>query len=81
MVEFDFIANVLKEAGAGEEVVKASLFANTAREIFFIIKDNGLDGVFEDFASLVKKAGTEAAIGMNVDVVLVGYEKEIVVKV
>ncbi len=80
-VEFEFIAEVLREAGAGEEVVKCALKANTAREIFFIIKEKGLGEAFEDFASLVKKAATGVATGMEVSVFLVGYEKEIVVKV
>jgi cobalt-precorrin-5B (C1)-methyltransferase len=78
-VDFKFLAQITKDAGAGEGIVKKILSANTAREVFLLLKDKGL---FKPFLMLVKEnAGRFAGSNIELCVVLAGYGKEVVEKV
>jgi cobalt-precorrin-5B (C1)-methyltransferase len=81
-VDFKFIARQIEEAGAEGDVAKRVVSANTAREVFFIFKEEGLEGVFKTFCRLVKENAEGFTGGrVEVSVVLAGYKKEIVVRV
>ncbi len=78
-VEFEFLAGLCRKHGATEALVKRVLNANTAREVYFILKDNGLDGVFKTVTGMVRKNSKEiTGEGIEVAAVLVGYDNDIV---
>ncbi|MBI1910469.1 MAG: cobalt-precorrin-5B (C(1))-methyltransferase [Deltaproteobacteria bacterium] len=77
-VEFDFLAKVCREKGAPENIIEKVLNANTAREVFFILKNEGLDNIFRAVCERVKKNSAEIVKGIEVRAILVGYNNEIV---
>lgn len=84
-VEFDFIARLFREAGGSDRLAQEILSANTARQIFFILKNNGYDAVIAEVcgcalanaANIIKK---NRGGGAKIDVraMLVGYNNEVV---
>ncbi len=78
-VEFEFLAGLCKKHGAPEALAKRVLSANTAREVYFIFKEKGLDNIFKTVTRMVRK-NSEAIIGEGIEVVsvLVGYENDVV---
>src|SRR5574337_1355319 len=54
-VEFGFLAGLCKRSGAGEGLIKRVEAANTAREVFYLLKDNGLPGILKKVCRMVKK--------------------------
>lgn len=77
-VEFEFLAGLCEKRGAGEDLVKKVLSANTAREVFFILKEKGCDNILKTVTYLVRK-NSEAIVGEGTEVkaVLVGYDNDI----
>ena len=81
-VEKDFLAALGRQAGLDEDTVRRIAGANTAREIFFILRRRDHDSVFRRVTSLVaenalRMAGTEK----TVRAMLVGYEGDLVCSV
>lgn len=81
-VELDFLAKLCTECGASADIIKKVLGANTAREVFFLLKERGLVRVFEEIASRVR-ANSLAIVGAgkSVSAILVGYSNDIVCRV
>jgi len=78
-VDKDFIALQARKAGLPEDIHKKISAANTAREIFFILKDLGDKGVFKEITALVaRNCAKMAAPDQKVRAMLVGYEKDLV---
>lgn len=78
-VEFDFLAGLCRKAGADKRTIEGVLKANTAREVFFILKDGGLGRVIEAVGGLVKRNSSEIVdAGIKVRSILVGYGGDIV---
>ncbi|OGQ57423.1 MAG: cobalamin biosynthesis protein CbiD [Deltaproteobacteria bacterium RIFCSPLOWO2_02_FULL_53_8] len=83
-VEFDLLAKVCRALGGPDEVLREILTANTARQVFFLLRDKGYDAVITRVCALarsnaeriVKKDRGGQAI--DVRVMLVGYSNEIV---
>lgn len=81
-VDIKFLARVIEGAGAQEDVLKRVLEMKTAREVFSLLKAEGLYDAFDPFLDLVvEKAERYAGGGLKVSPVLVGYSGEIVGKV
>jgi cobalt-precorrin-5B (C1)-methyltransferase len=79
-VDFLFLARHIE--GATGEVRNRVLSANTAREVFLILKEKGLEAVFKTLCGLVKEnAVSLTGAKIEVSCVLAGYKKEIVGKV
>lgn len=78
-VEFEFLAQLSERHGAPSGVAERVLSANTAREVYFIFKEKGLDNIFRTVTRMVRK-NSEEIIGGSVEVkaVLVGYDNDIV---
>ncbi len=78
-VEFEFLSGLARRHGAGKDLIERVLKANTAREVFFMLRDAGLDGVLRDVCRKVRD-NSQNIIGQGVKVraMLVGYENEIV---
>lgn len=78
-VEFAFLADAAKKHGADDKLVKKILDANTAREVYLILKAEGLDKAVKTICRMVKE-NSKKIIGGNIEVntVLVGYGGEIV---
>lgn len=81
-VELDFLAKLCRRCGAGPDIIKKVLDANTAREVFFLLRERGLAKVFAEIASMVR-ANSMAIAGAkkSVGAILVGYSNEIVCRV
>jgi len=82
-VELGFLAELAVEAGADAALAKRIRGANTAREVFFILRENGLDSVLERVTELVRANAIERLRSagrrdLDVSAVLVGYSGEIV---
>lgn len=85
-VELGFLADLAVEAGADDALAKRIRGANTAREVFFILREEGLESVFGRVAELVRANAIErlkaaGRLDLEVSAVLVGYSGEIVVEV
>lgn len=78
-VEFEFLAKLCRNAGADEIIIRKILGANTAREVFFILKKERLDIIFETICSMVRQNSSKiAGKGKVVRSVLAGYNNEAV---
>ncbi|MFQ5736685.1 MAG: cobalt-precorrin-5B (C(1))-methyltransferase [Thermodesulfobacteriota bacterium] len=78
-VGFDFLSGLARRHGAPGALVQRVLGANTAREVFFMLKEAGLSGVLRDVCRKVRaNSAAIAGDGIEVRAVLVGYEGEIV---
>ncbi|MEE9615081.1 MAG: cobalt-precorrin-5B (C(1))-methyltransferase CbiD [Thermodesulfobacteriota bacterium] len=81
-VELGFLAGVADKRGVSKIMQRKILKANTAREVFFFLREKGLDTVIRDVCGLVgKNAGALAGGGIKVRAMLVGYDGKIVCKV
>lgn len=77
-VEFEFLAGLCKKNGAGDKVIKKVLSANTARQVFFLLKEEGLAKVLKEVCRKVKENSQKMARkGVEVKTILVGYDEEI----
>jgi len=78
-VELGFLAGLAKKRGAPAEFLEKVRAANTAREVFFMLKDAGYCGVLDDVCALVRKnAAAITGKGIRLRAILVGYSGEIV---
>ena len=78
-IELQFLANLAKDADANKDIIESIRNANTARQVFFILKEQGLEKVFRMVCKRVKENSAEIA-GIDMGCMLVGYNKEVVVK-
>jgi cobalt-precorrin-5B (C1)-methyltransferase len=77
-VELEFLADLAENAGAKRKTVNSIKKANTAREVFFILRENRLKGVFDIVCERVKKNAREIAGSyLQVGCILVGYSSDI----
>lgn len=78
-VELGFLAGLARRHGAPTEFINKVTAANTAREVFFMLKDAGYDGVLRDVCRLVREnASAITGKGIRLRAILVGYSGEIV---
>jgi cobalt-precorrin-5B (C1)-methyltransferase len=74
-IDLEFIAGVAGGLGAKARVMKRILGANTAREGYFILKEEGLDAVINAVCRMVRDKSEAVAGGrLKVTSVLVGYD-------
>ena len=78
-IELKFLANLAKDADANKGIIESIRNANTARQVFFILKEQGLEKVFRMVCKRVKEKSAEIA-GIDMGCMLVGYNEEVVVK-
>lgn len=78
-VEFNFLAGLCERRGAPKKFIEKVLSANTAREVFFLLKEAGLTEVFGDVCRAVR-SNSRRIIGdaVKVRAILVGYDNEMV---
>ncbi|MBI5902251.1 MAG: cobalt-precorrin-5B (C(1))-methyltransferase [Deltaproteobacteria bacterium] len=77
-VEFGFLAGLCKELGADAGLIKGVEEANTAMEVFFMLREAGLGTVLERVCSLARANSMRAAGGrLEVRCVLVGYDNDV----
>lgn len=74
-VEFGFLAELCRRFSAGDIIVKKVLSANTAREVYLLLKEKGHQEVIAEVCRLVKK-NSEKIAGKKIRAVLVGYEND-----
>ncbi|MBI5642129.1 MAG: cobalt-precorrin-5B (C(1))-methyltransferase [Deltaproteobacteria bacterium] len=78
-VEFEFLAGICRDIGADASLVSKVLNANTAREVFFILKYKGLNAVFEEVCKRVGVNSSKiAGSRIRIRAVLVGYNNDII---
>lgn len=85
-VEFEFLAGLCRERGATEGFIKDVLSANTARQIFFMLRANGYDAVLDrvcalarrNSARIIKEGRIAGQPDIEVRAMLVGYNNEVV---
>ncbi len=69
-----FLEEAALRNGASREVAQRIEGANTAREVFFIFKEEGLTGAIRDIVGLVRENAEErSARGVKVRAMLVDY--------
>ena len=78
-IELAFLAKLANNAGAKKSIIENIKNANTARQVFFILKEQGLEKVFRMVCKRVKEKSAEIA-GIDMGCMLVGYNEEVVVK-
>ena len=78
-IELKFLANLAKDADANKDIIESIRNANTARQVFFILKEQGLEKVLRMVCKRVKENSAEIA-GIDMGCMLVGYNEEVVVK-
>ncbi|MBI5892679.1 MAG: cobalt-precorrin-5B (C(1))-methyltransferase [Deltaproteobacteria bacterium] len=78
-VELEFLAGLAKKAGAKKNIIEDIKNANTARQVFFILKENGLEKVFKMVCEKVKENSSKIA-DIKIGCILVGYEGEVAIK-
>ncbi len=73
-IDLAALAVIAAGGGAGAELAKRIRKANTARQVFFILEENGLEEVLSEVCTMVKKNG-QKRVGKRpkVSAVLVGY--------
>ncbi|MBI5888911.1 MAG: cobalamin biosynthesis protein CbiD [Deltaproteobacteria bacterium] len=78
-VELAFLAGLCRELAAPPAIIKKVENANTAREVFFILKASGCGAVLKAVCALVKKnAARITGKGFALQCVLAGYSNDIV---
>jgi len=75
-VEFGFLAGLCEKSSAGDAIVKKVLSANTAREVYLLLREKGLQEVVDEVCRLVRK-NSEKIAGKKVRAMLVGYENDV----
>lgn len=78
-VDFDLLASIIRKGGGTQGLVEKCLAANTARQVFFLLRDAGHDSVFRAVCRKAK-ANAVSIAGKSIDVrcILVGYDNDIV---
>src|SRR3990172_3347581 len=76
-VELGFLSELCKKAGAPKKISDSAAAANTAREVFFILKDNRLEAVIKEVCRLVKMNSQKLSGKKELRAILVGYGGEI----
>ncbi|MBI5048413.1 MAG: cobalamin biosynthesis protein CbiD [Deltaproteobacteria bacterium] len=80
-IELEFLANLAREAGAGRDIIESIKNANTARQVFFMLKEQGLESVYKTVCNKVKKNAGEIIEGkIEIGCMLIGYNNEVVEK-
>lgn len=80
-VELGFLARLAEEAGAGRALLEKIKKANTAREVFFILQDQGYNKAVEEVCALVQRNSKEYfPKSIKVRAVLVDYNAKVEVK-
>jgi cobalt-precorrin-5B (C1)-methyltransferase len=78
-IDPEFLAKLSKKHGVGVVFLRKIRSANTAREIFFILKDGGFVKVLREVCSLVRANSREITGNkLKVRSILVGYENDII---
>ncbi len=78
-VNKDFLAGLAAEEGLAGDIIEKILGANTAREVFFMLRDMGCWGVFRRVTALVaRNSAAMAGRGRVVRAMLAGYERDLV---
>lgn len=76
-VEFGFLAGLCRGLGADDKLIKRVEGANTAREVFFMLREAGLGAALERVCSLARENAMRVAGGrLEVRAVLVGYDND-----
>ncbi len=55
-VDFAFLARLARKKGAGENIIERILGANTAREVYFILREGRLDRIIKEVVRLVRES-------------------------
>lgn len=77
-IELDFLAGLCKRLGAGSGLAGRVSEANTARQVFFMLQEEGFEKAIDEVCALVKRnSGRILGKGKAVKAVLVGYDGEI----
>jgi len=78
-LEFEFLSDLCSRHGASGPLVKKVAGANTAREVFFILRENGLEDILKAVTRMVG-VNSRKIIGKGtaVEAVLVGYDNDII---
>ncbi|MBI5682654.1 MAG: cobalamin biosynthesis protein CbiD [Deltaproteobacteria bacterium] len=79
-IEFDFLSNLVKKAGAKYDIIENIKNANTARQVFYILKENNLENILKTVCEKVKENAADIAATDNINCILVGYEGEVMIK-
>jgi len=80
-IELEFLAHLAKEAGAKKDIFESIKNANTARQVFFILREQGLESVYETVCNKVK-VNAEKIVDSKTEIgcMLIGYDNEVVEK-
>ena len=80
-IELEFLAHLAKEAGAKKDIFESIKNANTARQVFFILREQGLESVYETVCNKVK-VNAEKIVDSKTEIgcMLIGYDNEVVGK-
>lgn len=76
-VELGFLSELCSKAGAPKKICGNVAAANTAREVFFILRENGLEAVIKEVCRLVKVNSRKISGKKELRAILVGYGGEI----
>ena len=81
-VELEFIADLVREAGAKKDILESIKTANTARQVFFILKEQELESVFKTVCNKVID-NAKKIVDSTVDIgcMLIGYNNEVVERI
>ena len=80
-VELEFLASFAKDAGAKRDVIESIRNANTARQVFFILKEENLESVFRMVCESVRDNARKMVDStVKIACILVGYNEEVVVR-
>lgn len=81
-IELEFLAYLAKEAETTKAVIEEIKSANTARQVFFILKEQGLESVFKTVCRKLKDNAQKIVEGkIKLGCILTGYDGEVVEKV
>src|SRR3990172_3754158 len=79
-VELEFLASLAKDAGAKRDIIESIRNANTARQVFFILKEENLESVFRMVCESVRDNARKMVDStVKIACILVGYNEEVVV--
>ena len=80
-IELEFLAHLAKEAGAKKDIFESIKNANTARQVFFILREQGLKSVYKTVCNKVK-VNAEKIVDSKTEIgcMLIGYDNEVVGK-
>ncbi|CAG0931001.1 partial Cobalt-precorrin-5B C(1)-methyltransferase, partial [Planctomycetaceae bacterium] len=75
-VEFAFLSELCAGFSIGDAIAKKVLSANTAREVYLLLKEKGAGKIIDEVCRRVKQ-NSEKIAGKKVRAVLVGYENDL----